>query len=430
MAMAAFLYRSFSYMFGLIAPLWLNIRANKQKEDTVRRAERYGKSNIPRPEGALLWFHAASMGESQSVMPLVREWLETYPDLHILLTTGTTTSAEYVARRLPERAMHQYVPLDVPWMVKRFLKHWQPDIVSFVDSEIWPNMFREIGSSNAYFTLLNARISKRSVKRWKKAPEFIAELLRQCDAIYAKSEEDVEHFKSLGAEHVMTYGNLKFSSPPLQADPRVTSELLNIISGRPVWLAASTHEGEEEIIGDVHQYIKESFPNVLTIIVPRHNTRGNEICEMLERKLLQVSQRSKHMDILKDTDIYVADTMGELGIFYRIAAITFIGGSLVKHGGQNPFEPARLDCAIMYGPHMHNFNEFCTELERNHAAMVVHDADSLKNAVIELLRDHKQQETLAQAALATVEANKDVISHINQAFKAPIERIIKHHARA
>ena len=428
--MLTFLYHIFSCLFGVFAPLWLKLRTSRQKEDAARRSERYGKSVLPRPKGALIWFHAASMGESQSVMPLIHEWLDTYPNIHILLTTGTVTSAQYVARRLPERAMHQYMPLDVPWMVKRFLSHWKPNIISFVDSEIWPNMFREIGKTNAYFTLLNARISKTSLKRWKKAPEFINNLLAYCDNIYAKSDEDVQHFKMLGAKNVITYGNLKFSSPPLTADSRVTSELLHIISDRPVWLAASTHEGEEEILGDVHHYIKESFPNILTIIVPRHNIRGNEICEMLEGKLLQVSQRSKHMDILKDTDIYVADTMGELGIFYRIAAITFIGGSLVNHGGQNPFEPARLDCAILYGPHMHNFNEFCVELERNKAAMQVKDAHELKNAVINLLRDHKQQETLAQAALATVEANKDVISHINKAFAQPIQSAINSYESA
>jgi 3-deoxy-D-manno-octulosonic-acid transferase len=418
-----------SSLLGLVAPLWLKHRARKGKEDALRIAERYGKCVLPRPKGALIWFHAASMGESQSVMPIIRAWLKAHPQIHILLTTGTITSAKHVATRLPERALHQYIPLDVPWMVTRFMKHWQPDMVIFVDSEIWPNMFTQIGASDAYFALLNARISTRSVARWQKTPNFIAGLLANCDAIYAKSAEDASHFKALGAKDAISYGNLKFSSPPLQADPKVTAELINIIASRPVWLAASTHEGEEMIIGEVHHHIKEFFPDILTIIVPRHHIRGNDVCYLLERSNLQVSQRSKHMDILKTTDIYVADTMGELGIFYRVAEIAFIGGSLVNHGGQNPFEPARLDCAIIYGPHMHNFNEFCAELERSKAAIQVQDAETLKEAVITLLRDQNQQETLAKAALHAVQANANVIAHVDAAFAAPLTWAIGRYAR-
>ncbi len=422
------IYYIASLLIGLFAPLWLLWREKKGKEEAIRRCERYGKASLPRPDGALLWVHAASMGEAQSVLPLIERWLKTHTDVHILLTTGTVTSARHVVGKLPERAFHQYVPLDIPWMVQRFLNHWQPDMVMFVDSELWPNTINAIGARDIPLNLLNGRISERSAKRWHKARQSCEQLLQHFTHIFAKSEEDAKRFANLGASNPVSFGNMKFSSPPLPADPKCCGELIHQIADRPVWLAASTHEGEEKMIGDIHRELRDAFDGLLTIIVPRHEHRGDAICQILEQDGLQVSQRSKQMHVLPDTDIYVADTMGELGVFYRIASIVFVGGSLVPHGGQNPFEPARLDCAILYGPHMHNFNEFCSELESNEAAIRVNDTQELQTRLETLLRDHDAQHKLASAALDTVQKNLNVIDRLEDALVDDIKEIIAHYA--
>lgn len=408
-------------------PFWINLRIKKGKEDPMRKCERYGKASLPRPDGAMIWVHAASMGESQSALPLIEKWLEIFPQLHILLTTGTVTSAQNIATKLPERAFHQYVPWDVPWIMKRFLKHWTPDMVCFVDSELWPNSIAMISESSVPFTLLNGRISPRSAKRWHKARGSCEWLLQHFTHIFAKSAEDAKRFSNLGATNPISFGNMKFSSPPLLSDSKSCGELVSTISNRPVWLAASTHDGEETLIGDIHAHLRDSFQGLLTIIVPRHEHRGDEVCALLESQGLHVAQRSKQMQILPDTDVYVADTMGELGVFYRLASIVFVGGSLVPHGGQNPFEPARLDCAILYGPHMHNFNEFCSELEGASAAIPVTDNTHLQEELEKLMRDHDVQNQLANAASATVQKNLNVIDHIYDALLDDVTAIIEKH---
>ncbi|MFO1243173.1 MAG: 3-deoxy-D-manno-octulosonic acid transferase [Rickettsiales bacterium] len=412
------LYRIFSWLASLVVPIVLLLRVYRQKEDRQRLAERFGKTYLSRPDGAVVWIHAASMGESLSVLPVIQKLIADYPALHIVLTTVTLTSARTIAPKLPERTFHQFVPVDLPWAVSRFIRHWKPDLAIWVESEFWPNQMHAMHRTGKPMALINARISERSYHGWQRAPYAIRTLLSCFRIILAKSEEDVRRFKNLGAEYVSSVGNLKFSSPALDADPKVTSEILQVIGDRPVWMAASTHAGEEEIIGEVHRLLREKFPRILTLIVPRHNTRGNDIAAMLSDKKLRVSQRSKQEAIGEETDIYLADTMGELGIFYRIAEIVFIGGSLVPHGGQNPFEPARLDCAVLYGPHMENFAEFCAELEAVDGAVRVKDAADLAEKVESLLRDQEKQEKLANAALAVVKTKQDVLENVVQALEA------------
>ncbi len=407
------LYYILSFLISPLIPLVLKMRELKGKEEPGRMRERLGYASIPRPNGALLWFHAASMGEAASIVPVLKQLCERYPDIHILLTTVTVTSAKNIAPRLPSRAFHQFVPVDTPQAMGRFLKHWKPDMAFWVESEFWPNMILGTQKTGCPMYLLNARVSRRSSERWYRLRSLIQPMLDAFVLILAKSDTDASRLKNLGAERVDVKGNLKFSAPALEADPKITGEIISKIrSDHSVWVAASTHAGEEEVIAEVHHKLKESYPRLLTVIVPRHAHRGQEIAEMMKGRGLRVAQRSKEEEVETDTDIYVADTMGELGIFYRVSDIVFIGGSLIPHGGQNPFEPARLDCAIIYGPHMDNFLEFCHELESSEGALKIHTGEELAARVDDLLRDHDRQEALAQAAREAVKAKEQVIDEV------------------
>ncbi len=417
------LYRSLSFIAHMFLPLYLRVRAWRGKEDPSRMQERFGRASLPRPHGTLLWFHAASMGEALSVIPLIRRIGETYPDVRFLLTTVTVTSAKMAVERLPNTAVHQFTPVDTPQSIRRFLKHWKPDMALWVESELWPNMILMTEKTGCPMFLLNARISERSMRRWFRFRNVASTMMRAFTLILAKSETDARRFKNLGATRVEQRGNLKFSAPPLEANSKATGELVAQTGDRPLWLASSTHPGEETIVASVHQSLKESFPALLSIIVPRHSHRGDDIVAGLKDSGLQVAQRSHKEPITQETDIYVADTMGELGLFYRVAGIVFMGGSLVPHGGQNPFEPARLDCAILYGPHMDNFTEFCMELEAVQGAIRVPSAAELGAHVSDLLRDHDWEEEIARAAYKAVQDNQQVIEQVLEALRPYLDAV-------
>lgn len=406
------LYRAVSWIAAAFVPFFLWRRARRGKEETARLGERFGKAGLPRPAGTLVWFHAASMGDSISIFPLIQRLLEAHPDIHILLTTVTVTSAKMAAARLPRRAFHQYAPVDLPRATERFTAHWRPDLAVWVESEFWPNQMRAMHRTGKAMLLLNARISPRSFRRWQKAPRAIRTLLSLFDAILAKSEEDADRLRMLGAVNAECLGNLKFSSPALAADMTQVAGIRERIGARPLWLAASTHPGEEEKIADAHQALRRSFPDLLTMIVPRHSARGEEIETLLTGRGLRVFRRGKGEEITPETEIYLADTMGELGIFYRLAGIVFVGGSLVPHGGQNPFEPARLHAAVLYGPHMHNFKEFCVELEQAGGAATVKDAAALAEKVEAFLRHPDQRKAAADAAFSVIGGSQEIEDNI------------------
>ncbi len=418
------LYHFLSLVAQPLLPIYLKRRAAAGKEEPLRMGERFGRTAVPRPQGPMLWIHAASMGESQSVLPLILAWLEAYPALRILLTTVTVTSARHIIRHLPERAMHQYAPLDTPFAVKRFLTHWRPDMACMVDSELWPNMLTALNKRQLPALLLNGRISERSARRWRYARPLMKRLLGCFTHLYAKSDEDALRFAEFGATHAVSFGNLKFSAPPLSADAETLASFRHLAGERPRWLAASTHPGEEAIVMKIHAALKEEAVGLLTVIVPRHSKRGDEVRAAAEAAGLKVAQRSRGEDIREDTDLYLADTMGELGLFYRLCPLTFVGGSLVPHGGQNPLEPARLGCAIVYGPHMHNFTEACEALEARNAARVVPDAETLQAEVLRLLRDVRARHELAEAAGKVMQANADVQQRLMAALAPDLDRVI------
>jgi 3-deoxy-D-manno-octulosonic-acid transferase len=350
-------------------------RAKRGKEHRQRLAERRGESRIARPDGPLIWLHGASVGELASVLPLIERIRAR--DIPILVTTGTVTSGDLAEQRLPRGVVHQFVPVDVPRFVGRFLDHWRPDLALFVESDLWPNMIIEASERGVPMVLINGRLSEDSFRRWRRLPNSIAHLLQQLDLCLTGTAPDAMRFGDLGAPQVFTTGNLKLDVPAPPADPAALTALQDAVGDRPVIAAASTHAGEEEPLLAAHIRLRANFPGLLTLIAPRHPARGTDIAAMAAAAGLPVALRSRGELPNRNTDIYVADTVGELGLLYRVAPAVFIGGSLVRHGGQNPIEAAKLGSAILHGPHVWNFAEIYAALDDAHGAEPVADPERL-----------------------------------------------------
>ena len=372
-------------LYPLVIARYIKKRKENGKEDIKRFNERIGRPSIKRPEGILIWFHGASVGESLSMLPLIHKLLEIYPDAHVMVTTGTVTSAELMAKRLPERAFHQYITIDNPLFTTRFIKHWRPDLVLWFESDLWPAMLSGIKRKNIPLILVNGRISNKSFKRWQQFDFISRELLGCFSLCLGQSEEDAYRLRVLGAKETMCLGNLKYAGLPLPIDRDKENEITSQIGDRTVWLASSTHHNEEAKIARIHKHLKEKFPDLLTIIAPRHPHRGPEIMESVKVAGLKGALRSENHKITAQTDIYVANTVGELGIWYDIAPLVFVGGSLIPHGGQNFMEPSRVRDAVIVGPHMFNFTDAMNRAKKADAVIQVNDIEELEETVSLLL---------------------------------------------
>ncbi|HEY9079221.1 3-deoxy-D-manno-octulosonic acid transferase [Magnetovibrio sp.] len=430
------LYRMGTTLGGPLIRLYLNHRLKRGKEDPARFQERLGHPSLPRPSGKVVWMHAASVGEALSVLALVERVLAEYPGWSVLVTTGTVTSARLMAQRLPQGAVHQYVPVDRVSYVRRFLEHWRPDLALWVESEFWPNMVIETRASAIPMVVLNGRMSEKSFNKWRKSPAMIARLLAAFPLILAQSAQDGERFHKLGAKNVDVVGNLKFAAKPLPVDDEALAKLKTVIGTRPVWLAASTHDGEEAICGRVHTMLKVRKPDLLTIIAPRHPERGTVVAAELTAQGLNVARRANGDAISTATDVYIADTLGELGLFYRLCKIVFMGKTLASGGGQNPIEPSALSCALIFGKDMSNFQDISSTLVKTGAARWVADETELCAAVEMLMNDEKARETAAISAFDTARAEAGVLDRVLHAL-APYFQTVQanpaaeeaHHAR-
>ena len=392
-----------------IVPLMLARRVRRGKEHRGRVSERRGEASLARPDGGLIWLHAASVGELASVLPLIERISSR--GVNVLVTTGTVTSGGLAEQRLPRGVVHQYVPVDVPYYVRRFLGHWQPDLALFVESDLWPNIMIETSRRGIPMILVNGRLSENSFQRWRHLPRTIGNLLKRFDLCLAGTPDDALRLSDLGAPRVVTTGNLKLDVPAPGADSKRLEQLKDAIAGRPVIAAASTHAGEEEIVVAAHRRLSRSFPNLLTLIAPRHATRGPAIAAMAAAAGLKVRSRSRGELPDATIGVYVADTMGELGLIYRVAPIVFIGGSLVEHGGQNPIEAAKLGAAILHGPHVWNFAEIYAALDNAHGAELVMDAGRLTAGFGAWLNDRKMAAHVAGIGRTTVEALGGALEH-------------------
>jgi 3-deoxy-D-manno-octulosonic-acid transferase len=395
-------YRIFSGAMTPLAPLFLARRLRHGKEHGVRLPERRGVSAAARPLGPLVWLHGASVGELISVLPLIERIHAREVDL--LVTSGTVTSGGLAEQRLPRGVIHQFVPIDVPFFVRRFLNHWQPDLALFVESELWPNIMIETARRGVPMILVNGRLSENSFRRWRHLPATIGALLQRLDLCLARTPADAERLSELGAPHVVTAGDLKLDGPAPPADRNKLAALQRATAGRPLIAAASTHAGEEAAMIDAHLKLRANFPNLLTLIVPRHPERGASVADIARAAGLNVKLRSRGELPDARTDIYVADTVGELGLIYRLALIVFVGGSLAEHGGQNPIEPAKLGAAILHGPHVWNFAEIYAELDRAHGAELIVDSSKLTAALGAMMAQPEARTHVAEAARMTVES--------------------------
>ena len=394
-------YRMFSAAARPVARLALTERARRGKEHPERLGERRGIAGVKRPPGPLVWIHGASVGELVSVLPLIERI--SARDLNVLVTSGTVTSSDVAAKRLPVGVIHQFAPLDVPLYVRRFFHHWQPDLALFVESDLWPNRIVEASRRRVPMILINGRLSENSYRRWRHLPAAITNLLQRFDLCLARTPADAERFGALGAPRLITTGNIKFDVPAPSCHEGNLASLKRAIGERPVMAAASTHEGEESAIVAVHKQLAPNFPGLLTVIAPRHPERGPGIADMIAAAGLKARLRSRRQMPDAQTDIYVADTLGELGLIYRLAPVVFIGGSLVRHGGQNPIEAAKLGAAIAHGPHLWNFAEVYAALDEARGAELVSDESRLTGVLGMLLAHPTARERMATNAYNTVQ---------------------------
>jgi 3-deoxy-D-manno-octulosonic-acid transferase len=398
-------YRSVTSYARPIAPLLLGLRERRGKEEPQRRSERLGQPSVARPAGRLVWFHAASVGETNAILPLMSALAQERPMLSFLLTTGTVTSAQLAAQRLGPRAVHQYAPLDAPEYVRSFLDHWRPDLGVFTESEIWPNLILESAARDIPLALVNARMTKRSFRRWRRNPRFANPLFSRFSIVLAQNEALARRFATLGARSTVPTGNLKADAPAPVVDNAEFERLRPMLQGRPLLIAASTHDGEDEIIADAHRQLAANLPGLCTMIAPRHPQRGAAIVDMLRGQGLRTAQRSLGELPGPTVAAYVFDTIGELGTLYKLASVAFIGGSLVNRGGHNPIEAMQHGAAVLVGPHRQNFADAYGALIANGGAIVVQSAEDIANVARKLLLDEAELasvRTRGSAALATI----------------------------
>jgi 3-deoxy-D-manno-octulosonic-acid transferase len=406
------LYHTLTRPIAPLAAMYLSYRRRCGKEDPLRFQERLGIASAMRPQGPLVWVHAASVGEAAAILGTLDRLLDLRPELHIVVTTGTLTSARLLNSRLPASVQHQFVPADVPQWVARFLDHWRPDLALWVESELWPNLLLQTHARGVPMVLLNGRLSLRSYEGWRRWPGLIGPMLRAFDLCLTQDQTQAERFKLLGAPRVAAVGDLKAAAADLPFDRSELMQLRSSIGLRPVWLAASTHSDEEEIAARVHHKLAAVHPGLLTIIVPRHPVRGDAIATMLHAQGLCIARRAHSEAVASETDVYLGDTMGELGLFYRIARIAFIGGSLVRKGGHNPFEAARLDCAILHGPDMSNCAWMAAALAAEGASEAVTGVETLAQAVSALLLNRQLQAERATAAARVAASGSHVLDAV------------------
>lgn len=415
--MLEMLYRGLTRLSGPAVRLLLRRRLARGKEDAARLGERLGHAGRARPGGRLAWIHAASVGESLAILPLVERLLAADAALQLLVTTGTVTSATLMAQRLPApRAFHQYVPVDLPDAVDRFLTHWQPDLVLWIESEFWPNLLRGIRSRAIPAALVNARLSAKSFDQWRRVPVTAQRLLSPFRLALAQTETEAARLRTLGIADVRAVGNLKYSARPLPADDETLAAWRAGTADRPVWCFASSHPGEEDMAIAAHRQFLATQPTALLILAPRHPGRGDAVTTLLQGAGLSHGRRSAGAVPTPAQQVLLLDTLGELGLAFRLAPISVVGGSFVGLGGHNPIEPALLGSAVLYGPSMFNFAEMAAALEQAGGALPLPDAAALAPAIAGLWSDPAQRGRQADAALAVAERNALAVDRVMDAL--------------
>lgn len=375
----------------------LKKRVERGREDPARANERHGKPQMKRPQGPLAWFHAASVGESVALLTTLARLRRDYPHISIMVTTGTVTSAKTMAERLPEGAFHQYIPVDHPSWVAGFLDHWQPDAVIWTESDFWPSMLLEIKKRKIPAVLLNGCMSAESHRKWRWGKSLISEILSTFDLVLAQNPGHGSRLADRGARNVKVSANLKYSSAPLTCDEAKLAELQKALEGRPVIVWGSSHPGEEEIIARIQQSLKSQHPGLIVACAPRHPKRGPEIKENMEKMGLKASLRSTGALPGAADDMYIADTMGEMGLIYRAGPLAIVGGSYCFRS-HNPIEPAQLGRVVFYGPEVAHIESLCDDFEACGGALRLKDEAALGEKIAAFLANPESFAPMAEAA--------------------------------
>ncbi len=420
-----FIYKYLTQFSQPILTRLLKIRIKKGKECPVRYLEKTGLPSLERPEGFLIWVHAASVGEVQSALILINKLIDQYDN--ILVTTGTLTSAQLIEKRLPNGAFHQFYPLDHPQWTNRFLAHWQPNYILWMESEIWPNMLSHIKERNIPAALINAKMSKDSVKKWSFMPRMIKEMLSVFEKILCQTESDMNNIKALGGENIIVTDNIKYSATPLDVDANDYTQMMSAIEGRTVWLYASSHDGEEAIATNIHINAKKIIPNLLTIIVPRHPERRDNIQAVINNISPRASITARGQDKNtpdNNTDIYLADTIGELGLFYKLCDLTCIGRTFSNDGGggHNPIEAAQHRCAVLHGPHVQNLQDIFDDMNNANAAIKTISANDLEEKILFYLQNQDERNALINRAALFAQHKENIIDHVLNQIMPSIEK--------
>ena len=409
-------YRIYSAGTALLSPFlsfFGTVKLKKARVEQWRRDERLGIATAERPPGRLVWCHAVSVGEALSILSLIREIGRREPDCSFLITTVSPTSADLVAQRLPPRTLHQFAPLDTPKAVRRFLAHWVPELVIFVESELWPRLIVETDAAGTPLALVNARLSEKSLRGWSKSGGLGQALLDRFSVIVAQTEQTRDGLAALGVEaDVMSVsGDLKAASDPLPVEGAKIDATKSELKGRPIWIAASTHENEDDIALAAHKRLLETHPDLLLVLVPRHPERALEIAQTLDRDDWPYARRSTGGTIGDAGQVYLADTLGELGLWYSLAPIVFLGGSMFPIGGHNPFEPAQFGGVVVHGPHVTNFEGSYAEMSAAGVAHLAKDAEGLAETIGALMISPDLQ-TMREAAFAYSDGKAEILTHV------------------
>lgn len=429
------LYASYKYLIRIAQPYlrWLlNARLKKGKEDRTRIQERMGIATRPRPTGSLIWVHAASVGEAQSALILIHAIGQKHPAAHILVTTGTVTSATLMEKRLPAFAFHQYIPLDHPDWTAAFLNHWKPDLAFWMESELWPSLLMGLKERNVPAVLINARLSEQSFGKWQFARNLIRDLLSCFTLIIAQTPEDAERFITFtDKRRVSVCDNIKYGAAPLPYDAEALAALKIALGERPLWVYASTHAGEESLACRIHKSLKETIPDLLTILVPRHPERREEISGVCFENNVKYRLRGHHAVLPSpDDDLYIADTLGELGLFYSLCPIAMIGRSFSDDGGggHNPVEAAKLGCAVITGPNNQYQRQLYDDMQAMSAVVETKDEIELAAVLKELITEPHVLESLQRKTSVFITKKTHVIDDILKSIEPLLAATENRHA--
>ena len=388
-----FFYKIFINIILILSPLIILVRLLKKKEDFIRFREKLGFFKINRTKGKLIWFHGASVGEFQSIIPLLEKLEKSKKISQILITSNTLSSSKIISKIKLKKISHQFFPIDNDFIIKRFIDHWRPSLALFIDSEIWPNTLINLNKEEIPTILINARITRKSYNKWIKLKNFSQLIFNKFDLCLSSNKETVNFLKKLGAKNIKYFGNLKYSQSENEKI-EIDSQTRKFISKKTVWCASSTHNSEEKFVGLVHNKLKKKYKNLLTVVIPRHIEREETIKEQLLNLSLKVHMHEPKTKIHQDTDIYLVNSFGKTKSFYSLIKNVFLGGSLVKRGGQNPLEAVRYNCNILHGPNISNFSEIYKFLYNQKISKKVINLNQTINILEKLLNSKKSQKNI------------------------------------